>query len=110
MKKTLLALLFIVSLAPLLLAHGNEKHVLGTVTKISATEITVETKTKEAVTVQIVVVTKFVKSDADALWKDLKVGDHLAILAQPVGHTLEAHEVRFGRTKADAAGQSDERC
>jgi len=102
MKKTLLALLFIVSLAPLLWAHGNEKHVLGTVTKISDKEITVETKTKEAVTVKIVAETKFLKSGEDATWKDLKVGDRVAIHAKPVGDTLEAHEVRFGSAKAGA--------
>jgi SHS2 domain-containing protein len=106
MRKTLLALSFIVSLAPLLLAHGNEKHVLGTVTKISDTEITVETKTKEAVTVKIVAETKFVKSGENATWKDLKVGDRVAIHAKLVGDILEAHEVRFGSAKAGTPGKS----
>lgn len=105
MKKALISLLFIGSLAPLLLAHGDEKHILGTVTKISDTEITVETKTKEAVTVKIVAETKFVKSGADATWKDLKVGDRVAIHAKPVGNTLEAHEIRFGTAKTGRPGK-----
>ncbi len=109
MKRVLMALLFVGSLSPLLLAHGNEKHVLGKVTKISDAEITVETKTKEAVTVKIVAETKFVKSGEDATWKDLKVGERVAIHAKPVGDTLEAHEVRFGSTKADAPGKSAKR-
>src|SRR5258708_37562384 len=105
MKKTLLALLFIVSLAPLLLAHGNEKHVLGTVTKISDTEITVETKTKEAVTVKIVAETKFVKSGEEATWKELEVGERVAIHAKPLGGTFEAHEGRLRSAKAGAPGE-----
>ncbi len=109
MKKTLLVLSFIVSLGPLLLAHGNDKHILGTVTKISDTEITVETKTKESVKVKIVAETKFVKSGEDATGKDLKVGDRVAIHAKLVGDTLEAHEVRFGSAKAGALGKSAKR-
>jgi hypothetical protein len=106
MKKAVIALLLCGSLAPLLLAHGNEKHVLGTVTKITDAEITVETAPKETVTVKIVAETKFVKSGTEATLKDLKVGDRVAIHAKPVGDTLEAHEVRFGSTKSGAPGKS----
>jgi hypothetical protein len=106
MKKAVIALLLCGSLAPFLLAHGNEKHVLGRVTKITDAEITVETAAKETVTVKIVAETKFVKSGTEATLKDLKVGDRVAIHAKPVGDTLEAHEVRFGSTKAGAAGKS----
>ena len=103
MKKAWMCLLLLCSLAPLLMAHGNEKHVVGIVAKLSDTEITVETKTKEAVTVKIVAETKFVMSGAEATWKDLKVGDRVVIHAKPVNNTLEAQEVRFGSAKAGAA-------
>ncbi len=106
MKKGLIALPLIGLLAPMLLAHGNEKHVLGTVAKISDTEITVETKTKEAVKVKIVAETKFVKSGAPATRKDLKVGDRVVIHAKPLGDTLEAQEVRFGAAKTGASGKA----
>ena|SRR5437879_43328 len=106
MKKVFVALSLFGLLAPLLLAHGNEKHVLGTVTKITDTEITVETATKETVTVKIVAETKFVKSGVEAAVKDLKVGDRVVIHAKQVGDTLEAHEVRFGSTKPGASGNS----
>ncbi len=105
MTRGLISLFFIISLSPLLLAHGDEKHVLGTVTKISDAEITVETKTKEAVTVKLVAETKFVKSGAGATLKDLKVGDRVVIHAKPVGNTLEAHQIRFGSAKAGAPGK-----
>ena len=66
-------LLFMVSL--LALAHGNEKHIMGTVTSISDSSITVETKDKKSVTVDVSDKTKFEKSGAAATLKDLKVGD-----------------------------------
>jgi len=106
LRKALIALLLCGSLAPFLLAHGNEKHVLGTVTKITESEITVETPAKEIVTVKIVTESKFVKGGVEAALKDLKVGDRVAIHAKLVGSTLEAQEVRFGGTKNGGPGKS----
>jgi hypothetical protein len=98
MKKLFsIALLFAI-LAPATVAHGTEKHVLGTVTKISDTEITVETQEKQLTVVKIAPETSFVKSGATANLKDLKVGDRVVIHAKPVGGELIAHEVRFGKT------------
>jgi hypothetical protein len=103
MKRSLLAI-FVVTfclglVAPRLLAHGNEVHVLGTVAKISDTEITVETRTKEMRIVKIVSATKFVKSGAAASLKDLREGDRVVVHARRVGSSFEAQEVRFGPTK-----------
>jgi hypothetical protein len=92
-----IALLFAI-LAPATFAHGTEKHVLGTVTKITDTEITVETQDKQLTVVKIAPETSFVKSGATANLKDLKVGDRVVIHAKPVGSELIAHEVRFGKT------------
>src|ERR1700747_2380314 len=101
----ILALLAIVSLATIAFAHGTDKHVLGTVTKITDTEITVETQTKEVQIVKIAPDTSFVKSGASATLKDLKVGDRVGVYAKPVGSDLIAHEVRF-RKQAPAAAAS----
>jgi hypothetical protein len=90
-------LLFMVSL--LALAHGNEKHIMGTVTSISDSSITVETKDKKSVTVDVSDKTKFEKSGAAATLKDLKVGDKVVIHADVSGDKLFANEVHFG-TKA----------
>jgi hypothetical protein len=50
----------------LLLAHGNEQHVMGTVTKVDAGSISVKTKTGEIKTVMVVATTKLVKGQAAA--------------------------------------------
>jgi len=85
------------------LAHGTDKHVLGTVTKITDSEITVQAQDGSLQVVKIAPETSFVKSGASASIKDLKVGDRVVIHAKPVGNDLIAHEVRFGKTPATAA-------
>jgi hypothetical protein len=57
------------------LAHGKEKHVMGTVTSISDSSITVETTAKQSLAVDVNDKTKLEKSGAAATLKDLKVGD-----------------------------------
>jgi hypothetical protein len=102
----ILALIAIVSLAAAAFAHGTEKHVLGTVTKITDTEITVETQSKEVQVVKLAPDTAFVKSGVGATLKDLKVGDRVVIHAKPVGSDLIAHEVRFGKQAPAAAASA----
>jgi Cu/Ag efflux protein CusF len=103
MKRSLLAMFVAIVclavVAPRLLAHGNEVHVLGTVAKISDTQITVETRTKEVQTVKIVPATRFFKSGAASSLKDLREGDRVVVHAKRVGDSLEAQEVRFGPAK-----------
>jgi hypothetical protein len=84
-------------------AHGTDKHVLGTVTKITDSEITVQVQDGSLQVVKIATDTSFVKSGASATIKDLKVGDRVVIHAKPVGGDLIAHEVRFGKQPAAAA-------
>jgi arginine utilization protein RocB len=78
------------------LAHGKEKHVMGTVTNISENSITVETTEKKSVNVDVSNKTKFEKSGSPANLKDLKVGDKVVIHADVSGEKLVANEVRFG--------------
>ena len=106
MIRKFFVMLAIVSLAAVAFAHGTDKHVLGTVTKITDTEITVESQTKEVQVVKIAPDTSFVKSGASATLKDLKVGDRVVIHAKPVGNDLIAHEVRFGKMAAAAPGNA----
>lgn len=87
----------VVALASGAWAHGTDKHVMGVVTKITGTEITVESTDKQVTVVKIAADTSFVKSGAAASLKDLKVGDRVVIHAKPVGTELIAHEVRFGK-------------
>ena len=53
MLTRILTLLAIISLTTVAFAHGTDKHVLGTVTKITDTEITVETQTKDVQVIKI---------------------------------------------------------
>jgi len=100
MKRTVAVatLLFVVSL--IALAHGKETHVMGTVTRISDSSVTVETSAKKSVTVDLSAKTKFEKSGAPATLKDLKVGDKVVVHADVSGDKLVANEVHFGAMKS----------
>jgi hypothetical protein len=96
------AMLLFLAFSLVTLAHGTDKHVLGTVTKITDSEITVQAQDGTLQVVKIAADTSFVKSGANATIKDLKVGDRVVIHAKPVGSDLIAHEVRFGKPPAAA--------
>jgi hypothetical protein len=99
MKRTVAVVIVLFTLSLMALAHGKEKHVMGTVTSISDSSITVETTAKKSVTVDVSDKTKFEKSGAAATLKDLKVGDKVAIHADVSGDKLVANEVHFGAMK-----------
>lgn len=91
-------LLLLVSLftTSLLVAHGNEKHVMGTVTAIGADSISVETTAQQVQTVQVTGQTKFIRSGNPSSINELKVGDRVVIHAKSSGDKLEATEVKSG--------------
>jgi preprotein translocase subunit YajC len=96
MKGTVAVFALALALSASAFAHGNEKHVMGTVTSISDNSITVETKSKKTVTVTCSAATKFQKSRSPAALKDLKVGDKVVIHATGPEEKLVATEIRFG--------------
>jgi preprotein translocase subunit YajC len=77
-------------------AHGDQVHVMGTVSKIETDTITVATTAGGEKTVKLVAATKFLKGESPATPKDLKVGDRVVIHAKPNGPVLEATEVKIG--------------
>lgn len=93
------SLLFTVTLA---FAHGNEEHVMGTVTNITKTSITVQTVKNETKEIQINDKTTFQNAGAPAKLDDLKVGDRVVIHADKSGDKLVAHIVQFGARKTAA--------
>ena len=99
MKRTIAVVALLFALSVMALAHGKEKHVMGTVTSISDTSITVQTKEKKSVAVDVSDKTKFEKSGSAATLKDLKVGDKVVIHADVSGDKLVANEVHFGPMK-----------
>jgi Domain of unknown function (DUF5666) len=83
----------------IVLAHGDQQHLMGTVTKFDAASMSVKTTTGEEKVVMILSTTKFVKGTAPATAHDLRVGDRVVIHAKPAGNMLDATEVKIGETK-----------
>ena len=108
MKTKLFLLLGVSALAAsMVLAHGDKKHVMGTVEKINADSVVVKTKEGKSVEVKLIAATVYVShaanEDKPAKLSDLAVGDRVVIHATPKGETLEANEVKFSAPGAAAA-------
>src|SRR5437867_10969876 len=99
MKCTVAVGALLVALSVMALAHGKEKHVMGTVTSISDNSITVETTAKKSITVDVSDKTKFEKSGSPATLKDLKVGDKVVVHADVSDDKLVANKLHFGAMK-----------
>ena len=96
MKRILVFLASLSLACGIAIAHGKEKHIMGTVTAIGEDSITVQTTAKQTVTVYTKPNTKYEKSDAAASIQDLKVGDRVVVHAATMNDKLMATEVRFG--------------
>jgi preprotein translocase subunit YajC len=84
--------------ATVALAHGDQKHVLGTVEKISADGVVVKTGDGKSVEVKLASKTVYARRDGtSAKLSDLAVGDRVVIHATAHGDTLEATEVKFAK-------------
>jgi hypothetical protein len=90
-------------LAALLFAHNGMEHVMGTVTAVSDTSVTVETVAHKAVTVLLDPSTKFIHNSVPSLLKDLKVGDRVVIHAKvDPKKNLVGAEVKWGSESKEA--------
>ena len=78
------------------LAHGNEKHVIGTVKSISDHSVTVATTDGKTQEVQVTETTLFERSGHTATLNDLAVGDRVVIHAVTKNGVLQAHTVKIG--------------
>ena len=89
-----------------LLAHGDKKHVMGTLEKINADSVVVKTADGKSVEVKVATATMYVSRDGKASkLSDLAVGQRVVIHATPEGDTLTADEIKFSPPGA-AAGAS----
>jgi ribosomal protein S1 len=103
MTHKLVLLLTIALLAGSAFAHGDEQHVMGTVTKVSQSSVTVQTSAKTTVDVTITPDTKFTKNNASATPNDMQVGDRVVIHAMTMkGGMLMADTVQIGVSKTPA--------
>ena len=96
MRRMILLVAIVVLAAGAAFAHGKEQHIMGKVTAMTDTSITVQTKAKNPLTVYAMPETKYAKSGVAASMKDLKVGDRVVIHAEKMGDKLMANEVHFG--------------
>jgi hypothetical protein len=100
----------VVLMASVALAHGDKKHVIGTLEKINADSVVVKSAAGKSVEVKLVATTMYVSHagnvDKPAKLADLAVGDRVVIHATPKGETLEANEVKFSASVAAAAVKS----
>lgn len=105
--RSLTLLLSLAFLAAAAVAHGDLKHVRGTVEKTSADSVSVKTAGGASIEVKLVATTTFVMRsggvDKPGKLADLAVGDRVVIHAKPKGDTLEAVEVRFSAAPVTAA-------
>ena len=110
MKMKVYAFLAMAALmASVALAHGDKKHVIGTVEKVNADSVVVKTADGQSVEVKLVASTIYVShagaADKPAKVSDLAVGDRVVIHATPKGDTLEANEVKFSAPTAATAAK-----
>jgi hypothetical protein len=103
----LLAFLFV---AITLSAHGDKKHVIGTIEKLNSGSVTVKTRDGKSVQVKLVPSTTYVArvatADKPAAFSDLAVGENVVIHATPNGDDLEANEVRFSAAGTSGSASS----
>jgi hypothetical protein len=101
-------LLSFLCVAITLSAHGDKKHVIGTIEKLNSGSVTVRTRDGKSVQVKLVASTVYVALIATerkpAALSDLAVGENVVIHATPKGEDLEADEVRF--SAAGTAGSA----
>ena len=94
-------------------AHGDRKHVTGTLEKISGDSVVVKTAAGKSVEVKLVASTMYVSrignEDKPAKVSDLAVGDRVVIHAMPKGETLEANEIKFSSPPASATAVKPKR-
>ncbi len=80
-------------------AHNGMQHVMGTVTAITSSNITVKATDGSTQTVLLSSDTKYLKGTEVIAAKDIKVGDHVVIHATKKGDQLTAAEVKIGTMK-----------
>jgi hypothetical protein len=81
-------------------AHGGEEHVIGAVTKVSATSVTVKTTDGKTVDVVFDSKTTYSRANQPIQKTDIKVGDRIVIHAEEVNEKLVAHTVEIGAVAA----------
>lgn len=103
-RKWYVALLGVFSLIlpALVLAHGGEEHVIGTVAKVSDSSVTVKTTAGKMVEVGFGSMTTYSRAKQPIQKSDIKVGERVVIHAMEMNEKLMAHTVELGTAKPAA--------
>jgi hypothetical protein len=105
--QTIFAIATLVIGCALAFAHNGIEHVMGTVTAITDTSITVQTPKHTAVTVMLGSATTFTHKDVKATVKDLKVGERVVINAKEgADQKLLGISVKWGAGADTASGHA----
>lgn len=99
MKRLLLLILAFGLLASVAYAHNGMHHIMGTVTAITDTSVTVKTTDGKTQTIGLTAETKYKKGEAAMTVKDIKVGEHIVIHAAMKSGHMVAAEVMVGGMK-----------
>ena len=103
MKLRWIALLLAVLIALPAFAHGDKKHVIGTIEKISPDSVIVKTADGKSVEVKLAPTTVYVTKDGKpAKFADVAAGQRVVIHATPKGTELIADELKFATAGAAA--------
>lgn len=86
-------------------AHDGSHGLKGTVTAMTANTITIETPAKKTTTIHFDDKTAFIRSEAAATAKDLKVGDRVVIEAHDMDGKMHAVKIRFGKPRKAASSK-----
>ncbi len=102
MKRLMTFLLILGSFPGVVYAHNGMQHVMGTVTSITASSITVKATNGSTQNVLLSSDTKYLRGTQVITAKEIKVGDHVVIHATMKGDRLTAEEIKVGAMKMTA--------
>ena len=99
MKKLLVLILTLGLFAGAAYAHNGMVHVMGTVTAVSDTSISVRATSGATQNVILTSQTKYLRGDQPVTLKDIQPGDRIVIHATKKGNQLVAVEPKVGEKK-----------
>ncbi len=99
MKRIFLFILSLGLFAGAAYAHNGIFHVMGTVTAMTDTSISVKAMDGKLQTVALTSGTKYLRGETAVTLKDIKVGDHIVVHATGKPGHLAAAEVKVGAMK-----------
>ena len=96
MKRILALILAFAAFSGIAYAHNGVEHIMGTVTEVSTTSISVKTTDGKIRTIPLAASTKYTKGTSAMSLTDVKVGDHVVVNASEKDQKLPALEVKIG--------------